>query len=680
MPPLYQLQRKLGKVKKTVFFVLFSLIAVAVYAQHVDEPIDMPAIEVTAVKETGARIDQEDMKREGARDLREALQYLPGVTFTGGGARNESNFRLRGFGVDSVPIFVDGIMMANPYRREGDAARFLTGDLESVRVHKGYSSTLLGANTLGGAVVMSIAKPKKPLELMFDANADFDSVFSYASSTYVAAAGTKRDRFYARAVYQYRDVDHFRLSDDFEPAKNNPQQKGDRLWSDSTDKKLTLIAGVTPKSGLDIWATYVRQDADKGLSPPETTIIGYRIWDWPIWNRKSFSLNGEYESGAFTLKALAYYDKYDNRLLEYYTLKALGYGIHEDPSDYDEYSLGARVLGGWIINDWNRLQFAATYKKEDHKGLSGGVEEIRVNEDTWSVGTEYSATPLPKFTFIAGFGFDTLIPNEYWGKEDEFAKKLGSRYYVVKSRTMQLYTWQFGVFYEAAKDQELRLTYARKNHFPNMSQRYSTRFGDVLPNPSLGPEMANHFEFGYEGRPVSSLKLNTAVYYSKMIDKIVNIQIPHPNNPTVAVDYARNLDESSFYGFELGARFQLNETFSGGGAFSWNKYNIDYNQSGEIMVLNYYPEVTTNAFVEIKPVKKVSIIPRFEYTSSRYGDTAGTNKLSGYCLVSVKAIVDIKNYLSLSVGANNLFDKLYEIREYFPQAGRSYGASLTLKY
>jgi len=686
-------------VKKTVFVVWLSLIASAAYAQRADEQAFSPAkeaaveetagredepvnisIEVTAAKVVRERIEQEDMRREGARDLREALQYLPGVTFTGGGSRNESNFRLRGFGADSVPIYVDGIEMANPYRREGDAARFLTGDLENVTVHKGYSSTLLGANTLGGAVVMSIAKPKKPLEFMFEASPDFDGVFSYASSSYVAAAGAKRDYYYARAVYQYRDVDHFRLSADFEPADNNPQQKGDRLWSDSTDKKLTLIGGLTPTSGLDIWATYVRQDADKGFSPPETKVRGYRIWNWPRWDRSSFSLNGSYESGDFTLNALAYYDKYDNRLLEYYSLRALEYGIHDKPSDYDEYSVGARIMGGWAINEWNKLQFAATYKKEDHKGLSGGEEEIHVNEDTWSVGTEYSIKPLPLFTFVAGLGFDALIPNEYWGKNDEFAQLIGAQYYVVRSDSMHLFTWQFGAFYQVAKDHELRLTYARKNHFPNMSQRYSTRFGDVLPNPSLGPEMAHHFEFGYEGWATDFLNLNTAVYYSKMMDKIVDVQIPNPNNPIYAVDFARNLDESSFYGFELSGRFHVNEKISGGGAFSLNKYNIDYNQSGEIIVLNYYPQVTANAFIEIKPMKKVSIIPRYEYTSSRYGDSAGTNKLDAYGLTSVKAIVDINYYLSLSAGVSNIFDKLYEIREYFPQAGRVYTASLTVKY
>ena len=299
--------------------------------------------------------------------------------------------------------------------------------------------------------------------------------------------------------------------------------------------------------------------------------------------------------------------------------------------------------------------------------------------DTWSLGAEYSVKPLSAFTLVAGFGFDALIPKKYWGKDDEFAQMLGALYYVVRSDAMRLFTWQLGAFYQPVKDHELRLTYARKNHFPNMSQRYSTRFGDVLPNPSLGPEMANHFEFGYEGWATDTLKLNTAVYYSKVMDKIVNVQIPNPNNPISAVDYARNLDESSFYGFELGAGFYLNEMFNCGGAFSLNKYSIDYNQSGEIMVLSYYPQVTANAFIEIRPMKKLSIIPRYEYTGSRYGDTGGVNKLSAYGLASIKATVDINNHLSLSAGVSNIFDKLYEIREYFPMAGRAYTASLTVK-
>jgi len=121
----------------------------------------------------GSVVTQEDMERDNAHDLWEAVRYTPGVILSGGGQRNDSSFTVRGFGADSVPIFVDGVIIANPYRGEGDAARILTGDLESVTIQKGYSSMLLGANTLGGAILMKTAKPTKELEARLDTTMEF---------------------------------------------------------------------------------------------------------------------------------------------------------------------------------------------------------------------------------------------------------------------------------------------------------------------------------------------------------------------------------------------------------------------------------------------------------------------------------------------------------------------------
>jgi hypothetical protein len=142
------------------------------------------------------------MYRDGSNDLWEAVRSTPGIVLSGGGRRNDSNFSVRGFGMDSVPVYVDGIPLANPYRGEGDSARIL-----------------------------------------------------------------------------YRDTDYFRLPASFEASPNNPQQSGDRLWSDSKDFKLTLIAGTAPLAGLDVWLAYVYQDADKGVSPPDEVTRDYAIWD-----------------------------------------------------------------------------------------------------------------------------------------------------------------------------------------------------------------------------------------------------------------------------------------------------------------------------------------------------------------------------------------------------------------
>ncbi|GHV81317.1 hypothetical protein AGMMS49944_31080 [Spirochaetia bacterium] len=322
------------------------------------EVIRLPEAEVAADRETPEIVTREEMERYGAQDLWEAVRQVPGVLQSGGGRRNDSNFTVRGFGSDSVPILVDGIVTANTYRGEGDAARTLTGDLESIEIQKGYSSALLGANTLGGAVLLRTAKPRDTLELSLKSSVDFDAVGGFNGTTQVLSAGGRGETFYGKTVLQYRGIDHYRLSADFEPTRGNPQEEGNRLWSDSTDMKLTALVGWTPQwkwlDGLDMWLTGLYQDSDKGISPPDVGVLEtgdrFFIWDWPLWKRKSVSLHADYERDRLTLKTLFYFDKYDNRLDDYNNMTALGYGIHNAHSDYDEYSLGGRLEGGWVFS------------------------------------------------------------------------------------------------------------------------------------------------------------------------------------------------------------------------------------------------------------------------------------------------------------------------------------------
>jgi iron complex outermembrane receptor protein len=678
----------------SLLIVLYSLFMVtAVPAQEVpaeeEEVYRLPEAEVRAERDTPEVITREEMERDGASDLWEAVRYTPGVILSGGGRRNDSAFSVRGFGADSVPVYVDGIEMANPYRGESDNARMLTGDLESIEIEKGYSSELLGANNLGGAILLRTAKPKNPFEASLKTTFDFDSIAQYAGSNYVLNLGTKQNLFYAKGVFQYRMADHWRLPDSFEPFPNNPQEKGDRLWSDAKDLKLTLLAGITPIPALDTWITYIYQDAVKGTSPPDTNTRDYEIWDWPVWKRQSISLNSVFSLEPFSMSALFYFDTYDNRLDVYYKMKAYELGIHDPHSDYDEYTVGGRLTAGWDINSWNRVQGALTYKKEDHVGLRGSItnedelsKEIQVNEDTWSLGLEYTVNPWTPLTLKAGLGFDALIPNEYWSAENEYLKLLDARYFIVQTRDMFLYTWQAGVFYRLTGNHEVRFTYARKNHFPTMAQRYSTRFGRNLPNPRLGPEIANHFELGYRGYfadffPV--VTVNAALYYSLLNGKIVDIELPNPLYPSAAVAYSRNLDSVSFFGFEFAPELALTKHLNAGFAFSVNAYTINQSQDA-VKVMPYYPHITLNGYMVIKPVEMLSIIPRIEYIGSRYADTDGVTLLDGYVLGGLKVSAQVTSYVLIEAGVDNIFDTFYEIRKNSPMQGRTYTLSLTATY
>jgi iron complex outermembrane receptor protein len=680
------------RIKRKLALLCCLCLGLSLEAQDAEQEsadlILLPEAGVVETLDTADRITQEDMEREGAGDLWEAVRHVPGLIITGGGQRNDSNFMVRGYGTDSVPIFVDGIPIANTYRGDGDAARLLTGDLEEIEIQKGFSSSLLGPNTLGGAIQVRTARPKKPLEISLKTSLDLDSRFAYSGNTQVGSVGTKLDWFYGKATFQYRNIDHFRLSDRFIPLdedppeqRGNPQKAGNRVWSDSVDHKLTLLAGLTLIPGLDLSGVYILQTADKGVSPPAVLggRDGYVIWDWPRWDRHSVSLNYAFDTETLYLKGWTNFSKYDNRLDQYYNYRAWMQDMHLPSSDYDEYSIGSHLEVGYAFNPAHKLQGAVTYKQEDHRGIDAGMETSHIREDTWSAGVEYTGRFLPKVSARAGIGFDALIPQEFQSRLNDEMIALGSDWYLVKTKQKFLLSAQAGIFYDLTDNHQVHLTYARKNHFPTMFQRYSTRFGETLPNPRLGSEFANHFELGYQGIIAQMVHLNAAAYYSEITGKIARIRIANPVSPDVSVEYYINLDKTATYGLELGFTWYLFEYFTLGGAFALNKYRIVDSVAGAEKI-TYYPEGTFNLYGELYPLKRLRIIPSMEYTGARYVNIEGTEELGSYTLFNVKVAYDFLTYFSLSLSVENLFDELYEIREYFPLAGRTYTLALSARY
>jgi iron complex outermembrane receptor protein len=271
--------------------------------------------------------------------------------------------------------------------------------------------------------------------------------------------------------------------------------------------------------------------------------------------------------------------------------------------------------------------------------------------------------------------------------------------YIEKTAVWKLWAAEAGVYYEVTPHNELRVTYARKNHFPTMFQRYSSRIGEIKPNPNLGPEWADHFEAGYRGRPfdvlaalaapkekgfaaldvLDGLTLSAAVYYSAVTQKIVEIRIPKPDFTAVTIPYSVNIDSLAMWGVETGLDWALSPACALGAAFSWNRYRI-LKTSNNVETLALYPAITASAYAEISPVPAFTLIPSLQYVGSRFTGTDGGTELNGYLLVNLKAVYEINRRFTVSAAVDNLFDTLYDIRPYFPQPGRSYAVSVTAKY
>jgi len=647
---------------------------------------DMKGLTLTVTEDTPNVVTREEMDREGAKDLFEALRNVPGVIQSGGGARNDSSFMIRGFDSASMPIYVDGVTQADPYRGDADAARILSGDIESIQIEKGFSSMLLGANTMGGAIIVRTAKPKSPFEASVQDILGLDSMAKFANNTSIVSAGTKQRLFYAKGTFQYRGIDHYRLSADFEPVKYSHQGKGDRLWSNSNDMKLTMIAGWTPVNNLDLCVSWIYEDSYKGFSPPAVNPSDgkdYQIWEWPRYDKQTVTFAGEWTPYPFEFEFNGFFTKFNNSLIDYYSWANYEYGLFSAHEDYDDWTAGFRMIAGFDINSWNKIQAAVNFREDEHKGIEldrdmeNYVLGLEVNEDTWSLGAEYTCEPSKKWRLVAGIGWDAVMPNKFWGLENDENKANGQQY-IEKTQSWRLLAMEGGVYWTPHVLHTLHFTYARKNHFPTMSQRYSGGYDETRkPNPYLGPEFADHFELGYKGTLFSMFKLNIAGYFSSIAGKI--IENKYKTNKNITYYKYENIDNTAMWGLELGLEFEPVTEFLLGGTFSLNKYSILHSEL-DVKVLTYYPEITSNVYIVAKPDEKLSVIPSCSYTGSRYADADAETLIDGYFLFNLKATWTFNKYFSASLSVDNIFDTLYEIRAYFPMQGRSYSITVNTKY
>ena len=109
-------------------------------------------------------LTQDTITKLDKRNVADALSVVPGVSLQKSGGRNELQVRVRGFDNRQVPVFYDGVPIYVPYDGNLDLGRFLTSNLASLEVSKGYTSLLQGPNLMGGSINLTTTKPKKDLE------------------------------------------------------------------------------------------------------------------------------------------------------------------------------------------------------------------------------------------------------------------------------------------------------------------------------------------------------------------------------------------------------------------------------------------------------------------------------------------------------------------------------------
>ncbi|MGI6656767.1 MAG: TonB-dependent receptor plug domain-containing protein [Desulfobulbus sp.] len=681
----------LKKQRKTIWLAACALIAAGSAPALADSGTDagsvtgtdvftLGQITVTGQREGESPLGYSSLSREELYDfsrdgLPEALNLVPGIAMTSGsGNRNESVLSLRGFNRWQVPLTMDGIRLYLPADNRIDFDRFLTPDLSEIQVSKGYVSVLNGPDGMGGTINLVTRKPVKPFEAELRDTMSLGNDGRYSGNTVYGNVGGRLEKFYYQVSLEERNINHWRMSDDFERTK--AEDGGNRDHTDKKDWRTNMKVGFTPNSTDEYSLNFMKQAGEKhgiGSVTGESTIS---LWDWPKWDVVSIYGLGHTQLGNSSyLKTKIYYNEFKNDLTAYTDLEL---SKPNWTSHYDDNAYGASVELGTTHFERHTLKGALHYRRDNHTEWQY-THKTRftepkqdTEEEIYSVALEDTFHLTPKLDLIAGISQDerrTITAEEYSNKDGFFHQPTSDN-----SAT----NYQGGLIYRYREQGKAHLSASHRTRFPTMFERFSSRFGGALSNPGLDPERALNLEFGIADTLFSRLHVEVNLFHNTIDDAIQPVAVWYEGK---WYNQNRNVGESTFQGVELAFSALATDTLELGGNYTYLDTEIE-NPDRPGSRLIGIPRHKIFLYGKWTPLEPLHIIPSIEYASRRSSspsdNSPGYVETGDHTLINLKVGYQLTPQWDFSVAGRNLLDKNYELSDGYPEEGRNF--LLTARY
>lgn len=591
------------------------------------------------------------------------LSLAPGVTVSRVGARNEGVVYIRGFDMRQTPVYFDGIPVSVPYDGYADLDRFLAHDIGEVHVARGFSSTLYGPNTLGGAVNLVSRQPSEKLHGEVEAGYE-----SGRAPGVLASLGARMRKWYLQTSGGWLQREFFPLPGGFRTSPVQPTHQ--RVNSDRRDARGHFKVGVTPKAGDEYAFGYLRQDARKGQPPyaGADPSVRPRYWRWPHWGKDSLYHIASKSLGRDAyLRVRAYYDSYGNRLESF---DDASYTTRLRPTSfvslYEDYRYGARAELGSRAGARQSLKGSVSWQADAHQEHNLGEPERRFRARTVSAGLEDTVRLGGRTQLLAGLSADRLhvlqAQNFQGGVVSPFPT--GGLWAVNP---------QAGLLHALSPAGRLRFSFASKTRLPTLKDRYSYRMGRSVPNPELREERAGHWEAGYTRSIGSGTLLDAAAFYSAVRGLMQEFYV----RPQVY--QLRNLGKAAHAGFELSARTDRLRPVM---LHVYYAYLHRKNVSAPGTPLIQTPRHSASAQASASLWRKLFLAGDVRFEKGRWDLTESGRylKLGGFAVVNAGVAAPLGRRLELRVGARNLTDRHYYLDEGFPEEGRSLYADLRYRF
>ncbi|KKC99742.1 TonB-dependent hemoglobin/transferrin/lactoferrin family receptor [Photobacterium halotolerans] len=530
-----------------------------------------------------SKITAEDMEKNLANDLQDALKYEPGVQVNGNGRFGISDFTVRGVSGNRVKVMVDNVEQPAGYNPGADQMRKFSNGIEidtltAIEVSKGPGSSLYGSDAMGGTVLLRTKNPEDVLKAGENNHLAVKTGYASDSEQYKATveAANRSGAVESLLIYTYRDGKETETHGDGADIEGLDRGQADPLTFASHNLLGKVYVQVNDANRVGFVAEYFNRDTDTQILSRENYDAGGGFMPGYVYtnvkahdedDRIRLGLNHEWQADntAFdTLNWALNWQQSESKHDNYDHTGANGnrnrYRAGEDSStQFDA--------------QFNKIIALATTRHELTYGLNAVKNEFELDYKNYSLDTG-DVTPGPvEVPNAESVKYGLFLQDQLYLMQEQLVVTAGIRYdnYQAEPASSSgldkhesdAVTGRLGAVYHWNESFNTYAQISQGFRSPSIGEMYEDKdnsmFGyKIVSNPDLKPEKSIAYEIGARSQGRIGA-MNVAAFYNDYKDFIVS-STEEVNSIEVTTN--ANLDAAKIYGVELGAEVWLDEALS----------------------------------------------------------------------------------------------------------------------
>lgn len=631
-------------------------IELTVIGEILDQPVFTPFRREGKVRDATRPvyvINREEIEAQGARTVKEALRFVPGILPDGtvgteiGGLSGQF---IRGSNTAQVLILLNGRPVNNLGSGGFDLSEITTDIVERVEVLPGGGSTLYGSDAIGGTINIITRRPTE--DITTTAQLRFGSYDLNEQS--IQTSGKQGNISWLLGYNRTRANNNFDYSIP-EVNFDGTRENADVLYN---NLNLQVNAELNERQSLSFNTIYLAKDqgVPGGVAIPQISQASFnsltnnnrKYTDQVLTDLTWSAKLGKADDSLLTAKV--YLDflntRFDNKTGDISTHRQF---------DNNQKSLGFQVQHNWQIAENQNITYGFDYRNVSAenvtRNLADGTETENYDDSIGqgAVFAKYLLDVTPDVRLNLGLrqDFNSLINGSVT------SPAVGARWNLAETTT-------------------LRANYIRNFRVPGLFNLFANS-PFVQGNPELKPERGNSFDVGID-QQLGDIGLLRLTFFNNTITD--NIAFDRDNSTY------ENIGKVRTNGVELALNLQLAKNFYFSGNYTANDPRIlESSNPAEVdQELRFAGADSINLGLSYENREGWYAGILMHSLGSYPTNNTNTESLPGYTTFDFKLRVPVSENLALNGSVENIFDQRFQLFPGFPDAGRIVQVGMNYKF